>query len=105
MRRYVDNIRRVYPGWNLTLKFLDDLQLEVVGDRPVYEFSDVTDVVEEAGERFGRFQNHECLDLKKTLVGLEESSGSGRVRLSDFYGSALNGQKQFSESVEYLRQL
>jgi len=39
-------------------------------------------------------------------VALEESSGSGRVRLSDFYGSALNaGQWQFSERVEYLRQL
>merc|ERR550539_877832 len=106
MRRYVDNIRRVYPGWNLTLKFLHDLQMEVVGDRPIYEFSDITDVVEEAGERFGRFQNQECLDMKKTLVTLEESVGSGRVRLSDFYGSALNaGQWQFSENVEYLRQL
>merc|ERR1719242_2453234 len=106
MRRYVDNIRRVYPGWNLTLRFLHDLQMEVVGDRPVYEFSDITDVVEEAGERFGRFQNQECLDLKKILVKLEEFDGSGRVRLADFYNSALNGgQWQFSESMEYLRQL
>merc|ERR1719510_67905 len=105
MKRYVGNISKIYPGWEHTVKFLQHLQNEVVGDRPVYEFSDITDVVEEAGERFGRFQNHECLDLKKTLVGLEESSGSGRVRLSDFYGSALNGQRQFSESVEYLRQL
>merc|ERR1719510_2451068 len=106
MRRYVNDIRTIYPGWNLTLRFLHDLQMEVVGDRPVYEFSDITDVVEEAGERFGRFQNQECLDLKRTLVTLEESVGSGRVRLSGFYGSALNaGQWQFSESVEYLRQL
>lgn len=106
MKRYVANIRKIYPGWEHTVKFLEHLQNEVVGMRPVYEFSDITDVVEEAGERFGRFQNQECLDLKKTLVGLEESSGSGRVRLSDFYGSALNaGQWQFSESVEYLRQL
>lgn len=106
MRRYVDNIRKVYPGWNLTLKFLQDLQTELVGDRPVYDFSDITDVVEEAGERFGRFQNQECVDLKKILVTLEESNGSGRVRLTDFYNSALNGgQWQFSESVQYLRQL
>merc|ERR1719219_385903 len=106
MRRYVDNIRKVYPGWNLTLKFLADLQTELVGDRPVYDFSDITDVVEEAGERFGRFQNQECVDLKKILVKLEESNGSGRVRLTDFYNSALSGsQWQFSESVQYLRQL
>merc|ERR1719210_867660 len=106
MKRYITNIRRIYPGWEDTLKFLQLLQMEVVGDRPVYEFSDITDVVEEAGERFGRFQNQECLDLKKILVTLEESDGSGRVRLADFYNSALNGgQWQFSESVEYLRQL
>jgi hypothetical protein len=106
MRRYVSNIRRIYPGWEHTVKFLEHLQNEVVGNRPVYEFSDITDVVEEAGERFGRFQNQECLDMKKTLVTLEESVGSGRIRLSDFYGSALNaGQWQFSENVEYLRQL
>eukprot|EP00419_Tripos_fusus_P043481 CAMPEP_0172829544 /NCGR_PEP_ID=MMETSP1075-20121228/21605_1 /TAXON_ID=2916 /ORGANISM="Ceratium fusus, Strain PA161109" /LENGTH=567 /DNA_ID=CAMNT_0013671697 /DNA_START=33 /DNA_END=1736 /DNA_ORIENTATION=+ len=106
MQHYVTNIRKIYPGWEHTVKFLEHLQDEVVGDRPVYEFSDITNVVEEAGERFGRFQNQECLDLKKTLVALEESSGSGRVRLADFYGSALNaGQWQFSESVEYLRQL
>jgi len=106
MRRAVSNIRDIYPGWEHTVKFLEHLQNEVVGNRPVYEFSDITDVVEEAGERFGRFQNQECLDLKRTLVTLEESVGSGRVRLSDFYGSALNaGQWQFSESVEYLRQL
>jgi len=106
MRPSVNNIRTIYPGWDHTLKFLEHLQNEVVGNRPVYEFSDITEVVEEAGERFGRFQNQECLDLKKTLVTLEESVGSGRVRLSDFYGSALNaGQWQFSENVEYLRQL
>jgi len=106
MKRCVTDIRKIYPGWEHTVKFLEHLQHEVVGDRPVYEFSDITDVVEEAAERFGRFQNQECLDLKKTLVALEESRGSGRVRLSDFYGSALNaGQWQFSESVEYLRQL
>lgn len=106
MRHFVKNIRKFYPGWSHTLTFLDDLQHEVVGDRPVYEFSDITDVVEEAGERFGRFQNQECLDLKKSLLTLEESNGSGRVRLADFYNSALNGgQWQFAESVEFLRQL
>ena len=56
----------------------------------MYEFRDTTDVVEEAGERFRRAHSQECPDLKEALVGLEESSGSGRVCLSDFYGSALN---------------
>jgi len=39
--------------------------------------------------------------LKESLVKLEESSGSGRVRLGDFY----SGSWHFSESVSYLRQL
>jgi len=35
-----------------------------------------------------------------------EDAGTGRVRIGDFYGAALNdGQWQFSESVEYLREL
>jgi len=99
-------VRKAYPGWEHTVRFLEALRSEVVGDRPVYEFSDITDVVGEVGERFGRFQDQECRDFKKILVSLEESNGSGRVRLSNFYGSALNaGQRQFSESMNYLRQL
>merc|ERR1719151_48999 len=37
---------------------------------------------------------------------MEESRGSGRIRLADFYESALrDGKWQFSESPEYLREL
>jgi len=104
-KKQIANIEQIYPGWKDTLKFLDNLQLEVVGDRPELEFSDITNIVEEAGERFGRFQNQECIEMKKMLVKLEESEGSGRVRLADFYGSALNaGQWQFTESEGYLRE-
>lgn len=42
------------------------------------------------------------------LVDIEDpgTGGAGRVRLADFYNSALNkGQWQFSEHVSYLRQL
>ena len=65
------------------MKFLQHPRNEAVGDRPVYEFRDTTDVVEEVGERFGGVQSQECPDLKEALVGLEESNGSGRVCLSD----------------------
>merc|ERR1719163_363908 len=34
-----------------------------------------------------------------------ESGNTGRVKLRDFYGSALGGEWQFSESAAYLRQL
>jgi hypothetical protein len=44
--------------------------------------------------------------LKDRLVELEDGNGTGRVRLADFYRTALEGGRwQFTESVPYLRQL
>jgi len=106
LRRYIGNVTRWYPSWPETQQFLRGVQQEVAAGKDALSFQDVTAVVEEAGERFGRFQDAECRTLKSDLVGLEDVSGSGRVRLADFYGSALHaGKWQFSESVEYLRQL
>jgi len=63
-------------------------------------------VVEEVGERFGRFQDAECRALKSDLTGMEEAPGNGRVRLGDFYRSALEeGKWQFAETADYLRVL
>jgi hypothetical protein len=65
-------------------------------------------VIAEVGERYGRFQDIECRMLKDWLVEVEDTSigGAGRVRIADFYGRALNdGKWQFSESIDYLRQL
>merc|ERR1719159_1856908 len=42
--------------------------------------------------------------MKAKLVAMQEP-GTGRVRLSDFYKPALGGDWQFSESVDYLREL
>jgi len=58
-------------------------------------------VIEQVADRFGRWQNRECLDLKHRLIAIEDR-GSGCVRLSKFYGS---GMWQFEESPEYLREL
>jgi len=101
LRHYIDNVQRFYPGWKDTRPFLHEVQSDTAKDLEAYSFHDIMSVVEQVGERFGRFQNQECVDLKEALVKLEESSGSGRVRLGDFY----SGQWHFSESVEYLRQL
>merc|ERR1719238_1514234 len=46
--------------------------------------------------------------FKDWLMAIEDPGvgGAGRVRLSDFYGKAVNeGKWQFSESIDYLRQL
>jgi len=101
MRNYIDNIGKYYPSWKDTQPFLHRVQRDISGDLEAYSFDKVMAVVEQVGEQFGRFQNQECVDLKESLLKLEESDGSGRVRLGDFY----SGQWQFSESVDYLRQL
>jgi len=54
------------------------------------------------GQSFGSFQNLECHRLKRKLVGMEHS-GTGRVLLSMFYNQAKDGDWEFMESVEYLR--
>jgi len=79
---------------------------EVVSSRPESRntFETMVRVVEEIGDRYGRWQDQECLELKDSLLKLEER-GTGRVPLATFYEAALNGQWQFSESKSYLRQL
>jgi hypothetical protein len=80
----------------------------VAPKRDYLYFNEVENVIAEIGERYGRFQDIECRQFKDWLVAVEDRSvgGAGRVRISDFYGEALNnGKWQFSESIDYLRQL
>eukprot|EP00437_Effrenium_voratum_P049192 CAMPEP_0181541344 /NCGR_PEP_ID=MMETSP1110-20121109/77354_1 /TAXON_ID=174948 /ORGANISM="Symbiodinium sp., Strain CCMP421" /LENGTH=522 /DNA_ID=CAMNT_0023673015 /DNA_START=142 /DNA_END=1710 /DNA_ORIENTATION=- len=101
-----------YPGWHDTQKFTMQVRSSVVAAQAAdadfspgnLSFRAATAVVEEIGERYGRWQDSECRDLKSLLTKLEHA-GTGRVLLKDFYGSALNGNWQFSESVDYLREL
>merc|ERR1719316_1383646 len=77
------------------------------GQGPPVDFATLVKVAETIGERFGKFQDAECKGLKNALVKVEDRS-SGRVRLSDFYKPAANGEDgswQFQESVGYLRTL
>ncbi|CAJ1404769.1 unnamed protein product [Effrenium voratum] len=101
-----------YPGWHDTQKFTMQVRSSVVAAEAAdadfspgnLSFRAATAVVEEIGERYGRWQDSECRDLKSLLTKIEHA-GTGRVLLKDFYGSALNGNWQFSESVDYLREL
>jgi hypothetical protein len=71
------------------------------------DFALVARVAERVGEQFGRFQDHECRQMKNALVA-KEVGGTGRLRLSDFWKPALdnpNGGWQFQESLSYLRQV
>eukprot|EP00933_Yihiella_yeosuensis_P052889 TRINITY_DN51021_c0_g1_i1.p1 TRINITY_DN51021_c0_g1~~TRINITY_DN51021_c0_g1_i1.p1 ORF type:complete len:608 (+),score=108.14 TRINITY_DN51021_c0_g1_i1:60-1883(+) len=101
-------ILTMYPSWPETQKFLRKVQRETVGSNNsnALRFSDALRIVTAVGEQHGQWQSSECRDLKSTLLRMEDFKGTGRVRLSDFYGSALHGdQWQFSESVAWLRQI
>jgi len=65
-------------------------------------FDTTSRVVEEIGERYGRFQDRDCRDLKGALLE-QGDQGVGRVLLKDFYKGDVNGS--FIESADYLRQL
>jgi hypothetical protein len=102
-----ENILELYPSWPDTQQFLREVYKSVAPKRDYVYFNEIENVIAEIGERYGRFQDIECRQFKDWLVAIEDSSigGAGRVRISDFYGKALNdGKWQFSESIDYLRQ-
>lgn len=109
-----DLIVESYPGWQETRKFTMQVRSSMVADKGSssdpnfalenFSFRAATEIVEEIGERYGRWQDSECRDLKASLLK-SEHAGTGRVLLKDFYSAALGGQWQFSESIEYLREL
>merc|ERR1719456_19070 len=102
----------IYNAWNDTKDFVRKTRQDCTKSDGTAEqrasgeldFSLVARVAERMGERFGSHQDQECQQIKSSLVKIEEP-GTGRVRLSDFYKRAVDGQWQFQESVAYLRQL
>jgi hypothetical protein len=102
------HINELYPTFPETQQFAREVFTSVAASRDMVYFSDVEGVIAEIAERYGRFQDVECRQLKEDLLKAEDKSvgGAGRVRLADFYKMALHdGKWQFSESVDYLRQL
>merc|ERR1719336_2727544 len=103
-------MRSEYPGWRDTINFAHGV-LENVSENSTADpgfaggeltFSAISRIVEEIGERYGRWQERDCHDLKANIMKLE-SEVSGRVLLRDFYGDTIEGGWQFSESISYLR--
>jgi len=107
LANYWKHIDRVYPTWEATRTWARGVRQEVLDSeaKPAPEaFNTTVQVLETVADRYGRWQDQECRDLKTLLVNLEQAS-SGRVKLSTFYASALEGNWQFSENIAYLRQL
>jgi hypothetical protein len=101
----------IFLAWNDTQSFVREVRQNLTSSGAAEDqdisFAMLVKIAETIGERFGKFQDSECKGLKSALVKMEDRS-SGRVRLSDFYKPAANGDDgswQFQESVGYLRQL
>jgi len=102
------NIEKIFPSWPVTKQWMEEVFHSVAPKRDYLYFGDVESVVSEIGERYGDYEDIECKQFKDWLVAVEDTGvgGAGRVRMSDFYGQALNnGKWQFSESIGYLREL
>jgi diadenosine tetraphosphatase ApaH/serine/threonine PP2A family protein phosphatase len=105
-------IEGMYPAWPDTLLWTQDMRrnLEYAERHRRSPFSTGVDfataerALDQISQHFGSFQDDECRSLKNTLLKLEYK-GTGRVRLSDFWGRGLDGEWQFTESEDYLRQL
>jgi len=69
-----------------------------------YSFDVAHQAAGNIARNFASFWETECQAIKSTLVSMDPS-GTGRVRLSDFYGSNMDGEWHFAESEAYLREL
>jgi hypothetical protein len=104
-----DEMPDIYSSWGETQALVRRIRSNMTmgsnataGSSPRYSFSSLAKIVQAIGEEYGSFQNIECQQLKSALVKMD-SSGSGRVKLADFYQPSLGGSWQFQESVAYLR--
>jgi len=103
-----ESILAIYPTWPDTETFANEVRSSVLSDVEGSErttWNSTLQVLEEVGERYGRWQDKECHNLKAALIEMDDH-GTGRVPLERFYESALtNTSWQFMESIPYLRQL
>jgi len=109
-----NEIHEIYPAWDETRLWLQDVERSVAhGQRArgnpfvggALAFEEVGRIVDDVHDRYGKWQNAECMDMKDRLLALEDTRGSGRVSLARFYSGRDSAEWQFSESVDYLRQL
>merc|ERR1719253_662199 len=103
-------MHRIYPGWEDTQLWLRDTRLNNAfaqrhRKNPFasedFSFEKVMEIAENINDKYGKFQDIECLQLKNLLL-VHEYKNSGRMRLSDFYGLARAGDMRFTERVDFL---
>eukprot|EP00931_Biecheleriopsis_adriatica_P115711 TRINITY_DN91477_c0_g1_i1.p1 TRINITY_DN91477_c0_g1~~TRINITY_DN91477_c0_g1_i1.p1 ORF type:complete len:642 (+),score=135.09 TRINITY_DN91477_c0_g1_i1:225-1928(+) len=69
-----------------------------------YSFDDVHSIVGGITKSFASFWESECIEMKESLIAMDPLR-TGRVPLSQFYGTGLDSEWRFGESEPYLREL
>lgn len=69
-----------------------------------FSFDDAHEVVGGITTGFQAYWESECVTMKDQLVQMDKT-GTGRVKLSDFYGTGMEKDWRFGESEAYLREL
>lgn len=93
--------------WGPLVRFETGIVQAWVQESGVRSFSQalVLEIVREILQKYGKWQNNECVDMKGTLLGLAEQPGSGLVPWPRFHEEPNHETYQFTESLEYLQQI
>jgi hypothetical protein len=70
----------------------------------MFDFDDAHEIAATITKTFGSYWESECQLIKNSLQAMD-TTNTGRVRLSDFYGANSDGEWRFGESEAYLRDL
>jgi len=102
--RDTEDMPGIYGSWVETREFVHGIRRNVSSAAQL-SFTDLMQVVDKVGEQFGKFQDGDCRQIKARLVAREEQGNTGRVLLADFYRPEADGEWQFREHADYLRDL
>merc|ERR1719444_416395 len=69
----------------------------------MFSFGDAHEVIGALTRTFASYWASECQAMKSALESMD-NSGTGRIKLADFYGANADGETRFAESEAYLRE-
>lgn len=114
------NILEIYPNWHAAQLFVEDLVGQDAfekkqtsspytrGAQRMYSFEEVAKLTTQISQEFGPWANYECKTMKESLAKMDVH-GTGRVKLSDFWGVKAKGENEeqwhFQENSVYLKAL
>jgi len=103
-----DEFARKHEYWNDTEQWLRDVEnshlRELEG--PMVDFKAAAKIANDAGARYGKYNDMECQKLKKTLMNaFPKGKATGRLRLVDFYRLGLDPSLEINlaEKKDFLR--